>query len=198
MASGAVIEIEGSPISAREAAVNGPAWRRTIYENAGGDIVSEFRLDQDAAATQISSLFRGFRARRMAQRLREEHERREAEKERQRRLESERRTQTSVINEERHASERNRAWWPMGGRAHVPIHGLRRGRNEGNSAGNFWISAGTRKVLVFGTCFHRDGDQRWGVGMSQREYCPTSEIISRVDGGKKFLCRCNCDPHDYL
>ena len=200
MASGAVIAIEGSPISLNEV-VHGPAWRRTIYENAGGDLVSE-PVDQGAAATKISSHMRGFLARKRAQGLREERDRIVAEQERQRRLESERRTHERVINEERHEAERNRALEVEAeyrcGRARVPIHGLRRGRNEGNSAGNFWISAGTRQVLVKGTCFNRNGDQRWGVAMSQREYCPTSEIISRVDGGKKFLCRCNCDPLDYL
>ena len=84
------------------------------------------------------------------------------------------------------------------GKAHVPVHGIRRGRNEGNSSGNFWISEKTRQVLVRGKCFNRGGDQRWGVAMYQREYCPTSEIISKVDAGKTFLCRCRCDPLDYL
>ena len=200
MPSGAVIAIEGSPISLNEV-VDGPSWRRTICENAGGDLIS-MDVDQSAAATKISSIIRGFLARRRAQGLREERDRIVAEQERQSRLEGERRTHANVINEERSASERNRALEVEAeyrcGRTRVPIHGLRRGKNEGNSAGNFWISARTRQVLVRGTCFNRGGDQRWGAKMSQREYCPTSEIVSRVDGGKTFLCRCNCDPLDYL
>ena len=205
MASGAVIAVEGSPISVSEAVVNGPAWRRTIYENAGGDLVSE-AVDQGAAATKISSHMRGFLARshwRMrAQELREERDRIVAEQERQRRLESERRTHERVINGERHEAERNRALEVEAeyrcGRARVPIHGLRRGRETGNSAGNFCVSTRTDEVLIWGTCFNKGGDQRWGAKMKRKDYCPTSEILSRIDNGKKFLCRCNCDPVDFL
>lgn len=201
MASGAVIAVEGDPISVSEAVVNGPAWRRTIYENAGGDLVSE-SVDQGAAATRISSHMRGFLARRRAQELREERDRIVAEQERQRRLESERRTQTRVNNEERSAAERNRALEIEAeyrcGKARVPIHGLRRGKETGNSAGNFCVSTRTDEVLVWGTCFNKGGDQRWGAKMKRKDYCPTSEILSRIDNGKKFLCRCNCNPLDYL
>ena len=205
MASGAVIAVEGEPISVSEAAVNGSAWRRTISETASGDLIIE-AVDQGAAATKISSHMRGVWGRRRARELREERDRIVAEQEEERVVRFFRgwssSTQTRVINEERYEAERNRALGVYSeylcGRARAPIHGLRRGKETGNSAGNFWISTKTKKVLIWGACFNKGGDQRWALNLMMKEYCPTSEIISKVDGGKRFLCRCNCDPLDYL
>jgi len=69
----------------------------------------------------------------------------------------------------------------------LPIHGLQRGRENGNEPGSFWISKKTWTVLSGGA----PGDQKWSVGMKGEEYCPTMRIIGIGKHGIKH-CICNC------
>ena len=88
-------------------------------------------------------------------------------------------------NLEREFSERVRA--DKG----LPIHGLQRGRGNGNEPGSFWISKKKGTVVSGSAPQGKNGDQRWSLGMKGEEYCPTMRIIGIGKHGIKH-CICQC------
>ena len=98
---------------------------------------------------------------------------------------SEEEEERELRNLEREFSERYRA--DKG----YPIHGLRRGRGNGNEPGSFWISKKRGTVVSSGAPQKKGGDQRWSLGMKGEEYCPTMRIIGIGHHGVKH-CICQC------
>ena len=87
---------------------------------------------------------------------------------------------------EREFSERNRA------EKGLPIHGLQRGRKNGNEPGSFWISKKKGTVVSGSSPQGKNGDQRWSLGMKGEEYCPKMRIIGIGKHGIKH-CICQCE-----
>lgn len=74
----------------------------------------------------------------------------------------------------------------------LPVHGLQRGRRNGNEPGSFWISKKNGTVLSRGKFAGiKHGDQRWAIGLKGEEYCPTMRIIGTNGGIKHCVCQCS-------